>query len=109
MIPFLGWIKFAVIAGILSGAIFLIQDYKRLGVKVEAQKATIVRLTNNVTVLQTSLEGTLSAMKEADTECIAAAERFLSENDIWKKIDESADPLTDAANFNPNEQRKPLK
>jgi len=93
------WIKFAVIASILGGAIFLIQDYKRLGVKIERQANQIARLESNVKQKDLIISMTKVSLNELDSECQAAAKRFLEEHDIWKKIEESADPLTDATNW----------
>ena len=102
------WVKFTVIAGILSAAIYTIQDYKSLARTVERQKNDIARLNNNLKTQATLVLLNKEALTSLSGECQKAADRFLKENDIWQKINESADPLTDAANFatEPPEDRK---
>lgn len=103
---FSSWIKFGAIIAVLLSGLYLVNDYKSLGKTVEAQKATIVRLQNNIKVLTVNIEGTKAALSSLDEECQRAADRFLNDDDIMKRIDESADPLTDAANYDPNKVRE---
>lgn len=97
----LGWAKFTVIAALLSTALYTVHDYRRLSVKVEAQSATIARLNDSIKGYVVLLAGTRATLGELDKECLAAADRYIKNSEILKKIEQSADPLTDAANFEP--------
>lgn len=92
------WIKMLALAAMVSAAMYLVWDYKHLAATVEIQRANITRLENNVAVQKTLLTLNKEALDTLDGTCQRAAQRFLEENDLWKKIDQSADPLTDAAN-----------
>lgn len=98
----LGWAKLIAIVGVVSSALYMVNDYKRLSAKTERQAAEIVRLDNNVKSYKLLLAGTTDTLGELDEECKAAAERFIRDSDIMKRIDKAADPLTDAANYDPS-------
>lgn len=98
----LGWIKMGTAVALLSAIMYLAYDYRNLAEKVTAQRAEITVLKNNIKSQTAMVEGLRAAMGELDTECSAAAERFIRDNEIAKRIEQSADPLTDAGNYDPN-------
>ena len=93
------WVKFGIIAILTGTLLWYVYDYKSLAAANATLKADKDRLTHNLTQLTAAHDNRKTALDSLDKTCKAQLELFLREQDIWRKIDQSATPMDDAANW----------
>lgn len=101
------WVKFAIIAALTATLLWYVYDYNTLGKKNVQLTADNDRLTHNLTQLTAAHDNRKTALDSLDKTCKDQLKLFLSEQEIWSKIDKSADPATDAANWAIEQGKEP--
>lgn len=94
-----GWLKILSYGAVISTVIGTMWAFSNRGVTIAEQRAEIARLEQNIVAQKQLLSLNKEALNQLDRECAAQALRFLREHDIWKRLEESSDPLTDGGNF----------
>jgi hypothetical protein len=94
-----GTLRILAYGGMITGVIFFVNSIQNIRADNVRLKHQNITLQSNVKVRELELSMSRQALTSLSKQCRDQATRFLRENDIWKKIDASKDPLTDAANF----------
>ena len=97
----IGWgnvLKMLSYTGVILSGMYTINSFATAKADVQRLQAQVSILKKNNRVKDVEVKLAKDALTVLDRSCQAQAQRFLAENDLWKRIEESADPLTDTVN-----------
>lgn len=102
---FLANFKYWIALGVVAAIAYVGWDYADAKSKLATRNAEVVRLKSSLKAISTTNKLNLEAMRKLDKSCLDQMNRFLNLRDIDQLIKESADPIGDALNFDPNAPR----
>ena len=105
-----GLIKLLIIGSLVGTILYYVGDYKAMAVANTQLRNDVVRLEGNIKSFEVEKENLIQSVNASDKVCGDQLKRFLDENDIWKRLEESKTPMDDAANWavqpDPSERKK---